>query len=360
MSELKQQKTRMLTYGSIEHGKQTVKYEGADWFIQEKIDGSQFTTVAIPDKEYPLQFYCKSKKIGMGANMFCKSMEMMLEVAGSLKEGWSYHSECIQKLRHSTVTYQRIPRMYNIVYDIQNQDGRWLLPNECWLECNRVGLEYVLPCGASWDIFGHGYAASDGNPISDIKDLLDDDTLPSILGLGVTPEGFVLKLRYPDGKYSKFKFVAPEFKEMHSKKKPKPTTLSPSEYCKWIGSMFSTKARYDKAIQHLLNMDDDSKDEHKIKQYMDSDLMKEHSRLIYKYLALEFVPIVKILIKAKQGCVRSSKIVADMDVKWKDDKIYQDIQSMVYSMDETKHSIGDRIFAICLLDVMANSHPVRI
>lgn len=55
-------------------------------------------------------------------------------------------SQCFrQDLRHSSVTYERTPANFCIVYGIQdaNNDNRWLLPVEIEKETQRCGLAMV-------------------------------------------------------------------------------------------------------------------------------------------------------------------------------------------------------------------------
>ncbi len=335
-SETKTREPKPCHYGSISHGAKKGKpIDVQYWFLQEKIDGSQFTTWVQPDKDgTPLQFFCGTKKIGKGANMFNKAMGMMLSIHSTLTPGWTYHAECIQKLKHNVITYQRLPAMYNVVYDIQDENGLWLTPWRASVECMRVGLEYVYFDGSGPD------QTFDGQ---DIREYASELKLgSSLLGDDVVPEGCVLKIMHKNGTYSKMKYVRKEFKEMQNKKQPKPNTMTPLRFCEWVGSLFRNAARVFKAIQHLKQQDVDLS-EPNIRRELDRDLLKERSQTIYRYLVTEFTPIV-------MGHNQNRR--EEQAKTWADDPIYQSLMQIKASDNS---NVDDQIYAFCLLEVLKHS-----
>jgi hypothetical protein len=324
-------------YGSVAHGAKKGKPLDIEYFfVQEKIDGSQFSTWVHPDKDgTPLQFFCGTKKIGKGANMFNKAMEMMLSIHSTLQPGWTYHAECVQKLKQNVIVYERMPAMFNIVYDIQDENRRWLRPYECEEECKRVGLEYV------------GCMRILSELSTDPREYAADMKLErSILGDDVVPEGIVVKCMQKNGTYSRWKYVRAEFKEMQKKKKPKAQAITPTVFCAWVGSLFSTSARMAKAIQHLRQRGIDTNDAN-IEREIDSDLLKERSRLIYRYLETEFTPIVTCSNQTRRR---------EQDRSWADDPIFKSLRAI----DPKADNIGDQIYASCLLVVLYHSAKVKV
>ena len=137
-------------YPSISHAKPAAEQShdwqlNPHWFIQEKLDGSQlsFSRQQRSDgSEAPqLHFYCGKAEKSAAAVLFAKVLTMVQSVEQQLTVGFTYHCEYVGKLRHNVVEYARLPRMYLVLYDVQDADGQFLQPAAMRDEAGRVGLE---------------------------------------------------------------------------------------------------------------------------------------------------------------------------------------------------------------------------
>jgi hypothetical protein len=210
--------------------------------VQEKIDGSQFSFGVIEG-----ELHARSKgatlmvpDCGPG-NMFQKALNTALGLFqdGKLVEGWTYRGEFLGKPKHNTLCYGRVPIANVILFDIDRGNCDYLAQDEVELVAYNLGLE-CAPTFAYWD---------GQRPLSDALELLDRE---SILG-GTKVEGVVLK-NYgqftPDKKTMMGKIVSEDFKERHSGewKKANPGT---NDVVSNLIEMFTTEARWSKAVQHL-------------------------------------------------------------------------------------------------------------
>src|SRR5260370_27947012 len=115
--------------------------------IQEKVDGSQFSFGNLGGE---LHARSKGQAIGYGGNcegMFAKAMKTadLIFRTGTLPEGMVVRGECLDKPRHNTIAYERVPVGNIIIWDISENDG-----SEIYLSPTRVeelakmwGLEIV-------------------------------------------------------------------------------------------------------------------------------------------------------------------------------------------------------------------------
>lgn len=209
--------------------------------VQEKIDGSQisFGRFGGDDKvRGELKIRSRNKE------MIPEAPENMFEVATEiitgldLIDGWTYRGEYLQKPKHNTLVYDRVPKNHIVLFDIARGLEDYLSPAYVEDEAERLGLDSV-------PTFYFGEVKEK----SELVDLLDRE---SFLG-GPKIEGFVIK-NYDqfatDGKPMFGKYVSEAFKEKHTKEW-KISAPGRKDVIAQIIEMYSTEARFQKAVQHL-------------------------------------------------------------------------------------------------------------
>lgn len=204
--------------------------------VEEKVDGSQISFSVING-----ELFIRSKGqmliLDEPEGMFKMGVENIKTIKDLLVPNWIYRGEYLNKPKHNTLCYNRIPEKNIIIYDIDTL-------NQCYLdyeakskEAKRLGLE-VVP------LFYHGDAKG-----FEIGGLLDTE---SVLG-GCKIEGVVIK------NYEKFsqdkktlmaKIVRDDFKEKHEKEWKK-SNMPIGDIISLLGQELKTEARWEKAYQHL-------------------------------------------------------------------------------------------------------------
>lgn len=209
--------------------------------IQEKIDGSQFSFGMLNGK-----LCCRSKgqelHVDAPEKMFSSAVATAKRLfeAGSLVDGWTYRCEYLQKPKHNTLAYLRVPAGHLVLFDICTGGENHVLPHPLRECAELLGLEPV-------PVFFEGN-------VPNFTTLFIEDFLgrESVLG-GCKIEGVVVK-NYnqfgPDNKILIGKFVSPEFKEVH-RHEWKKTNPGPADVVQGIVANYKTSPRWCKAIQHL-------------------------------------------------------------------------------------------------------------
>jgi hypothetical protein len=153
--------------------------------------------------------------------------------------GWTYRGEFLQKPKHNTLQYSRVPNGYIILFDIDKGDQDYLMPKAVAAASVLLGLECVPFLDALF------------NPPTqeDIQRWFDTE---SILG-GTKIEGVVLKnyrMYAQDKKSLMVKIVSEAFKETHNKdwKERNPNR---GDVVDKIIADFGSEARWQKVVQHL-------------------------------------------------------------------------------------------------------------
>jgi ATP-dependent RNA circularization protein (DNA/RNA ligase family) len=215
--------------------------------VQEKLDGSQFSFMREVkyngiDTDDTLHMRSKGALIFPAAPpaLFKKAVDAVLEVSDKLTPGFVYRAECLTSRTHNTLTYERAPKNWFVVFDIEDMNAgayHFLPTGKIMEECGRLGFEYV----------GCDRVAT----IASTADLAYQMALPSMLG--GAREGVVLKnyARYTeDGKVMMGKYVSEKFKEVHQGawKANNPTG---TDIIEQLILRLATEARYEKAVQHL-------------------------------------------------------------------------------------------------------------
>ena len=203
--------------------------------IEEKVDGSQFSFGRIDGE---LVCRSKGKDIILDApeKMFGKAIDVVKSLP--LHDGWIYRGEYLQKPKHNTLQYSRVPNNHIIIFDISIGLEEYMPWQEKQDEAERLGLECVF-------IMYEGMV----NNFEMFKKFLEKE---STLG-GTLIEGVVVK------NYSQFtqekkvamgKYVSEHFKETHSGewKKANP---SQGDIELLLINEYRNSVRWQKAVQHL-------------------------------------------------------------------------------------------------------------
>lgn len=205
--------------------------------VEEKIDGSQFS-FGIFDGVLK----CRSKGVELDLNapekMFKKAVETVKSREKFLTNGYTYRGEYLEKPKHNTLAYNRVPTDNIILFDVNTGMEEYMPYEQKKLEAEKIGLEVVPQF-----FFGK---------VTDVEQLKAFLEQPSILG-GQKIEGFVIKnyARFDRFKQAMLgKFVSEAFKEIHQgdwrDRNPTPNTILDK-----LIVQYKTPARWDKAIQHL-------------------------------------------------------------------------------------------------------------
>lgn len=209
-------------------------------YMQEKVDGSQFSFGVDPDSG-ELLFRSKGAIIEAACpeGMFSRGVAEITAIKDKLTPGWTYRGEYLQKPKHNALAYNAVPARNVILFDINTGDQEFLPYEAVKAEAMRLEM-MVVPLLMT------------GTPtLEDIQGFLSMD---SCLG-GQKIEGVVLKpvsycLFGEDKKALMGKFVSEAFKEVH-RKDWKESNPNHGDVIELIAGQFRTPARWQKAVIHL-------------------------------------------------------------------------------------------------------------
>lgn len=215
-------------------------------FIEEKVDGSQFSFGVIDGV-----LRCRSKNVELrlddaqSVGMFALAVDTVkrLRAEELLRPGWTYRGEFLAKPRHNGLAYARVPRCNVILFDVMPEEEVYLDHISKDLEAERLGLECV-PTIAPTDNRSYDEAS--------LNRLLQRE---SVLG-GQLIEGVVIKpargrlVFGADKKTILAKYVRPEFVEIQKKQWRQDNPTSGDAVTDIIAE-YATPARWAKAVQHL-------------------------------------------------------------------------------------------------------------
>lgn len=210
-----------------------------DVIVEEKIDGSQFSFGVFGG-----EIKCRSKGaqliVDAPEKMFARAVGSVKERANVLRDGWTYRGEYLQKPKHNTLNYGRVPSGHIIIFDVNVGHEQYLDADAKREEAERIGLE-CTPL-----IYSGRISHSDT-----LRGMMERE---SVLG-GCKIEGVVVKpMAYDifgqDKKCVLGKYVSEGFKEANEKewKKSNPTT---GDVLDLLANDYKTEARWRKSIQHL-------------------------------------------------------------------------------------------------------------
>ncbi len=170
--------------------------------------------------------------------MFKRAISSIRLLEPSLRPGWVYRCEYLQKPKHNALAYDRVPNMHLVLLDVMvglEEYASYEIKVEA---AKRLGLE-VVP------LMYQGVLED----IETLQKLLDT---VSFLG-GQKIEGVVVKNynRFDkDGKVLMGKYVSDAFKEVH-RKSWKADNLDSKDIISLIADKYRNEARWNKAVQHL-------------------------------------------------------------------------------------------------------------
>jgi len=221
------------------HHRETQKMRGKLLTLQEKIDGSQISFGRIGGK-----LFVKSHKhmidIHSPPKMFAAAIGSLSNLA--LPDSIVFRGEYLNKPKHNTLTYDRVPERNIIIYDIEVGDGTndYMSVNDVEMNAALYGFE-VVPT----------FLVAEFDNIMLETDMFEDMLKKqSVLG-GTTIEGIVVKCYSMvdcNDKILMAKYVSPKFKEMNGSNARVKNTV---DIVAGIAKKFNTVARYEKAVQHL-------------------------------------------------------------------------------------------------------------
>ncbi|QBZ81684.1 hypothetical protein pclt_cds_1101 [Pandoravirus celtis] len=275
------------------------------WFIEEKIDGSQLSFQRQGDT---VEFRNRSKVVPVDVALdrvcYANAAQAILRLATQLDPAYTYHGEAVCKRRHNVVAYLGTPLKFWICYGIY--DGERHLDRPAMeAECARLGLACVQVLYANTDPL-----ALDPTPkVLEIVEQIEAGQIESCLG-GTVVEGVVVKhnaawhARPKAYKHIQFKHVTAAFKECHGERRP-PLPNHDAEsvmaYLAQLGSNFAVPAVYQKALQHI--REDPTKRESismaVVQREVERDIRKEHGQDIAEALLEAFLPVIVQYATAK-------------------------------------------------------------
>lgn len=250
--------------------------------IEEKVDGSQFSFGRFGN-----ELRCRSKGVELVVDapekMFAKAVDTAKSLFDKLQEGYTYRAEYLQSPKHNALAYDRTPNRNLIIFDISPAEEVYLNYEEKASEAHWIGLE-VVPIVYKGKI----------ETAEQVFALMDRT---SILG-GQKIEGLVIK-NYkkfgPDKKVLLGKHVSEAFKEVH-KNDWKKTNPGPTDVVSLIGQQYRSKARWNKAIQHLRErgeLESTPRDIGKLLIEVQADIMNECEAEIKDQLLKWALPQIK-------------------------------------------------------------------
>jgi len=248
--------------------------------VEEKIDGSQFS-MGILDGE--LQCRSKEKQLLLDApeEMFKQAVAIARSL--DLHPGWIYRCEYLQKPKHNTLSYARVPNQHLILFDVCTGLEDYMTYEDKAAEAARIGLE-VVPMLYRGTVENYEMFQS----------FLDRE---SILG-GTKIEGVVVKnytLMTAEKKFAAGKYVSEKFKEENGVdwRKRNPTQ---SDVVQTLIMQYRSEARWTKALQHLREngrLEGNLRDIAIIIREIPDDILKECEDEIKQRLFSHFWPMIK-------------------------------------------------------------------
>jgi len=252
-----------------------------DVVVQEKIDGSQFGAGVNEDLEVVVRSHNRVMEIDAPDKMFQKAVDHVRSMENEFKSlGFDIYCyfEYLNKPKHNTLTYERVPKNNLVLFDCMS-DGKW---------SDREELEKIASI-LNVDVIPELYRGIVTK--EKIKELLDTD---SYLG-NEKVEGVVIKnynqtILVGGQLFPLFtKYVREEFKERHNKEWK---TQSPKGAIQEYVDSFKSEARWQKALQHLMEkgeIEHELRDIGKLVPRVMEDIKEEEIENIKDFLYNKFI-----------------------------------------------------------------------
>lgn len=246
--------------------------------VTEKIDGSQFSWGKIGG-----ELYIRSKGaqlyVANPEKMFAQAINYIEQIQDRLPEGIVFYSEYMNKPKHNTLKYERIPKNNIMLFGVMHISQRFELNIADYASLLDVECVPIMHVGKI------------GN-VSELMNFMDRE---SVLG-GAKIEGIVVK-----NYHRKFllggcpmplmagKFVSESFKEVHRERwGEEEKTKGRLEI---FMESFRTEARWEKAVQHLREhgeLENEPRDIGKLIKEIHLDIEAEEANAIKEFLYKEF------------------------------------------------------------------------
>lgn len=234
--------------------------------IQEKIDGSQFTFGKLNG-----ELVCRSKGkdivIGAPDTMFTKAVATAQDLFARnlLPDGILYRGEYLRTPSHNTLKYDRVPKGNIILFDIDDGNDTFFMPESLAEHARLMDLESV-------PVFFHG-------EVTDFEQFKALTERESCLG-GVKMEGVVIKNYIVFGRDKRpvfGKYVRPEFKE-ENKTAFRAANPTQGDVVQKLIEIYRNENRWRKAAQHLRDagvLESSMRDIPKLMKEVPADVLKE-------------------------------------------------------------------------------------
>lgn len=249
--------------------------------ITEKIDGSQFNFGKIYGKLYA-RSKGREQPMDYPDKMFRDAVNFVQLAEDRLPSGVTFHCEYLNKPKHNTLCYNRVPRNFLICFGASLMDGSFVPDYEYM--ASSIGLESVPVL----------YLGEVKDPAA-IKELLETE---SVLG-GTKIEGIVIKNYNQSLMLGELyiplvaaKYVSEAFKERHGSWKQEHSTKGRME--SYIES-FRHEGRWKKAVQHLREdgkLEGSPRDIGALIKGIHHDIEEEEKEAIMLQLWKEFGPVI--------------------------------------------------------------------
>ena len=209
--------------------------------ITEKVDGSQIGLGKVNGKLF-VRSKGKEQDLDNPDMMFIKGVEYVKSIEHLIPDNYTFYGEYLQKPKHNTLAYDRVPKNHIALFGVYNQETREFLGSDSIQQwASRLGVDPIPVL--------HTGSSTPEEVLKIVKERV------SYLG-GQNIEGVVVKAYKPwlflgqiplsvmSGKY-----VTEEFKEVHNKNwKAENTGKGKLEVAI---SQYKSEARWNKAVQHL-------------------------------------------------------------------------------------------------------------
>lgn len=206
--------------------------------ITEKVDGSQIGFGKV-NGQLVVRSKGKEQDLDNPDKMFAQGVEYIRSIEPFLQNGMFFYGEYLQKPRHSTLAYDRIPHNHIALFGVRYDDGTFASYNDLKGWAFLLGIDTV-------PLIFLGLTTP-----AKMLELVDGQ---SFLG-GQKREGVVVKRRVDWELYGTAqhimggKYVTDGFKEVHRKDWAKLNTSKGA--IEVLKDSVRTEARWNKAIQHL-------------------------------------------------------------------------------------------------------------
>jgi len=222
-----------------------VKLSEEEWVIEEKADGSLFKCAIENGKinigSKSVDMIIQNERI-IPQKMFLKGIDYVLENKEkflSYSEGTVFYFEYLDKPKHNTLCYERVPKNNLMLFDVRLPSG-FMIPQDLGIVADVLGVEAVPILGVA-----------ELESVDDLEEILKQT---SFLG-GPALEGVVLKnyqkLREREPNFGEpvfAKWVREDFKELNHKEWKKE---GKQDIMLKLMDKYATKPRWEKAVQHL-------------------------------------------------------------------------------------------------------------